>query len=1174
MILRYHCMWRKDIFLNVKSQCSLQHNNSVPTSLQCKNNQSCHPSADPPKNVSVSISPPGYIAGGSSVTLTCSSDANPPVDEYHWFKETLLVGKGKGYTISNISSETAGEYKCKCVNAEGHKYSAGVTVNLIGPPKNVSVSISPSGNIVEGSSVTLTCSSAENPPVKNYTWFKEGGASPVGSGHSYSITSITAEHTGLYYCEARNELGRQMASAALSLYPEHSYTAVLVTVGLVCLAAVIIVCLVYLMIRRAKRRGQNVPPAADELDLPDCGSKWSDAFQALPIAALSKPYEGNNPVENMYAAAEDVHVDLNATCLSFDDTCNALDETYVLPVNEPHDGDPLYANVSTNPADDDAHMAHDEDGSHESPVNGREVSQDDACSFSPSPFPHSADTSYDSLATPIIIHTVRGHHNSNQTDYRAILFNTWRMLLDPPKNVLVSISPPGYIAGGSSVTLTCSSDANPPVKTYTWFKEKLLVGRGKDYTISNISSETAGEYKCKCVNAEGHKYSAGVTVNLIEHSYTAVFVTVGLVCLAAVIIVYLVYLMIRRAKRRGQGALSKPYEGNSPVGNMYAAAEVTHVDLNATCLSFDDTRNALDETYVLPVDEPHDGDPLYANVSTNPADGAHMAHDEDRSHEVAGELLVQTVVDYALDFRTVTARSGWNNPALLTVFRKGLNPDICRELACQDDGLMPDELISLTIRLDQLKHGASTGSHQTSVPRFPQPQPPSMVFPCTCLVPRVTPESNSKEPMQCKNNHSCHSSADPPKNVLVSISPPGYIAGGSSVTLTCSSVANPPVDEYHWFKEKLLVGKGKDYTISNISPETAGEYKCKCFSAEGHQYSAGVTVNLIGPPKNVSVSISLAGKIVEESSVTLTCSSDGIPPVKNYTWFRGSTPVGKEQTYNIPNIRFEDSGEYTCHSRNEHGERRSTAVQINVLYPPKNVSVYISPSGDIAEDSTVTLTCSSDANPPVKNYTWFKEGGASPVGSGHSYSITNITAEHTGLYYCEARNELGRQMASAALSLYPEHSYMAVLVTVGLVCGAAVIIVCLVYLMIRRAKRRGQEALSKPYEGNSPVQNMYAAAEVGLNATCLSLDDTRNALETCVSPVDEPHDGYALYALEHPHTVPADGAVGVEGHQFFWTCDDKPFILVLTTVPPHTDSLGVSTKTKVGLVTEDDPLPF
>ncbi|KAI4885632.1 hypothetical protein NFI96_002758 [Prochilodus magdalenae] len=76
---------------------------------------------------------------------------------------------------------------------------------------------------------------------------------------------------------------------------------------------------------------------------------------------------------------------------------------------------------------------------------------------------------------------------------------------------------------------------------------------------------------------------------------------------------------------------------------------------------------------------------------------------------------------------------------------------------------------------------------------------------------------------------------------------------------------------------------------------------------------------------------------------------------------------------------------------------------------------------------------------------------------------------------------------------------------------------------------------------------------------------------------DQPHPGGGVgVQLQHPHTVPADGAVGVEveGHQVFWTCDDTPFISVLTTVPPHTDSLGVSTKTKAGLVTEDDPLPF
>ncbi|KAI4871486.1 hypothetical protein NFI96_003379 [Prochilodus magdalenae] len=91
-------------------------------------------------------------------------------------------------------------------------------------------------------------------------------------------------------------------------------------------------------------------------------------------------------------------------------------------------------------------------------------------------------------------------------------------------------------------------------------------------------------------------------------------------------------------------------------------------------------------------------------------------------------------------------------------------------------------------------------------------------------------------------------------------------------------------------------------------------------------------------------------------------------------------------------------------------------------------------------------------------------------------------------------------------------------------------------------------------------------------ATALALTFTTRS----VGPPVLEHSPYLHGQLEHPHTVPADGAVGVEveGHQAFWTCDGTPFISVLTTVPPHTDSLGVSTKTKAGLVTEDDPLPF
>ncbi|KAI5615871.1 B-cell receptor CD22-like, partial [Silurus asotus] len=157
--------------------------------------------------------------------------------------------------------------------------------------------------------------------------------------------------------------------------------------------------------------------------------------------------------------------------------------------------------------------------------------------------------------------------------------------------------------------------------------------------------------------------------------------------------------------------------------------------------------------------------------------------------------------------------------------------------------------------------------------------------------------------------------------------------------------------------------------------------------------------------------ISLSGEIVEGSSVTLTCSSDANPPVKTYTWFTGTTSVGKGKTFTISKVRSEDSGEYKCMCSNEVGHQNSTSVTLNILYPPKNILVFISSSGEKVEGSSLTLTCSSDGNPPVETYTWFKEEKSSPVGSRQSYRSLQ-----SGLYYCEVQNKLGSER-SAAVSI-------------------------------------------------------------------------------------------------------------------------------------------------------------
>ncbi|KAJ8384489.1 hypothetical protein AAFF_G00205100 [Aldrovandia affinis] len=150
-----------------------------------------------------------------------------------------------------------------------------------------------------------------------------------------------------------------------------------------------------------------------------------------------------------------------------------------------------------------------------------------------------------------------------------------------------------------------------------------------------------------------------------------------------------------------------------------------------------------------------------------------------------------------------------------------------------------------------------------------------------------------------------------PKNTSVSVSPSGEIVEGSSVTLTCSSNANPLVQRYTWFKKNIAIPteSGESYTITNISSEDSGQYYLK------------------------------------GSSVTLTCSSNANPPVERYTWFKkNETEVwqtGSGQSLNFSNFRSWNSGQYYCKAENKHGDQDSTTVAVTtVMYDPK-ISLYI-----------------------------------------------------------------------------------------------------------------------------------------------------------------------------------------------------------------------------------------
>ncbi|XP_037399353.1 B-cell receptor CD22-like isoform X3 [Pygocentrus nattereri] len=356
---------------------------------------------------------------------------------------------------------------------------------------------------------------------------------------------------------------------------------------------------------------------------------------------------------------------------------------------------------------------------------------------------------------------------------------------------------------------------------------------------------------------------------------------------------------------------------------------------------------------------------------------------------------------------------------------------------------------------------------------------------------------------------------------------PEEVTEGQTADLTCKTTCSL-TDPFIWYKNghplTTKTIKNNQLHLQTVSSEDAGSYSCAVGGSQ-HLHSTAHSLRVRYPPKSVSVSISPSGEIVEGSSVTLTCSSDGNPPVKIYTWFKGSTPVGEGKNYSIPNIRSEDSGEYRCQSWNDHGQRISTAVHLNVLYPPKRVSVSISlmNSGKTVEGSSVTLTCSSDGNPPVKNYTWFKEGGTSPVGSGHSYSIINIPADHTGLYYCEAQNDHGALNGTVMVTVKSQCFYGLLTVWIAVGGGSVVFInvsICICLMMKRAAGKDHHESQQDdvPYTTvtRRTARPAQAADSAASGAADVLYDTVRIQNDEVTSTDQQGEHQYASVTFHHP----------------------------------------------------------
>nr|XP_055047331.1 myelin-associated glycoprotein-like isoform X3 [Misgurnus anguillicaudatus] len=264
-----------------------------------------------------------------------------------------------------------------------------------------------------------------------------------------------------------------------------------------------------------------------------------------------------------------------------------------------------------------------------------------------------------------------------------------------------------------------------------------------------------------------------------------------------------------------------------------------------------------------------------------------------------------------------------------------------------------------------------------------------------------------------------------PKNTSVFVYPSGFVLEGHSVSLTCSSDGNPPVINYTWYRytegQLKYLQNGSNLIFNKSKSTDGGGYFCTAQNKHGTQ-NASTLLDIQYAPKNTSVFVYPSGFVLEGQSVSLTCSSEGNPPVINYTWYRYTEGQlkylqnGSDLIFN--KSKSTDSGGYFCTAQNKHGTQ-NTSTLLDIQYAPKNTSVFVYPSGFVLEGHSVSLICSSDGNPPVINYTWYRytEGQLKYLQNGSDLIFNKSKSTDSGGYFCTAQNKHGIQNSSALLDI-------------------------------------------------------------------------------------------------------------------------------------------------------------
>uniref|UniRef100_A0A4W6FII0 Activated leukocyte cell adhesion molecule b n=1 Tax=Lates calcarifer TaxID=8187 RepID=A0A4W6FII0_LATCA len=151
------------------------------------------------------------LVEGDNVTLKCVADGNPAPTSFnfHLKGELVKVENTDTYTITNVSRDTSGEYKCSLIDDPSLEASEDITVNYL------DINLNPSGNIVRSAGAALDPTLRIDASGESKVfWTKDN----VKLDKQPKFTNLTYADSGLY--ESKVMMGLLSRKASFELLVE------------------------------------------------------------------------------------------------------------------------------------------------------------------------------------------------------------------------------------------------------------------------------------------------------------------------------------------------------------------------------------------------------------------------------------------------------------------------------------------------------------------------------------------------------------------------------------------------------------------------------------------------------------------------------------------------------------------------------------------------------------------------------------------------------------------------------------------------------------------------------------------------------------------------------------------------------------------------------------------